>query len=197
MSQAIIAHDRDADKIPANIRDGVEIDWVVGNLVPGSLTSNIKPVHYIGTYETGYTQNVASLYGSFWTIQYGWCLWFMWVNYVGGISASEVRLIKLNLTTGVITEYNQALPHNWVSGTSFVLNGSTISANYHEYNDYHATFDMASSTSRTIDISGTATWTAVTNSETVWWKTYVCQMYYKLYIVQYNQTWWISWFIIS
>lgn len=30
MNQVLVAHDFDADCIPANIKDGVEIDWVVG-----------------------------------------------------------------------------------------------------------------------------------------------------------------------
>lgn len=33
MSEVLIAHPWDLDKIPANIRDGVEIDWVMGNMV--------------------------------------------------------------------------------------------------------------------------------------------------------------------
>lgn len=41
MNVVLVSHDWDVDKVPSNIRAGVEIDWVVGSLLPGDMMQSI------------------------------------------------------------------------------------------------------------------------------------------------------------
>lgn len=63
MNQVLVAHDRDADKIPANIRAGVEIDWVVGSLAPSDIMWHIVA----GVNNVLYATNI-NIYPEDWTI---------------------------------------------------------------------------------------------------------------------------------
>ena len=172
----LITNNWDADLIPSNIKSWVAIFGVTGNFWGWS--TNIVPVHYKGTFTlTDWISgvNVNAVNGG--CTQHNGSLYFFWSLYINA-SNYYWYVVKLNLTTFVVTEFNSIWAFVTVDSVqNWYLDGTTMRNNYtHSGSPYHVTFNMATDS---WEASGWSpiTGTALTNSESVWWKNFETRGY--------------------
>lgn len=190
----------DTDLVAGNIKSWVEIFGVLGTYVwwwgvPAGTTG----AHYIWavTIYPWVTNN--PLYASYlWSIQYWWNLFMFWyINTTFNNNLSNVtRMFKLDLTTGLITEYNdqtQMTSNNWYSlkydWTVVYFNSVDQNANL--------SFDLNGWTWRIYNAWQHAGWVVPTNSETIWLLTYQSMQYADPYNQDTHYNTWKTWFLVT
>ena len=187
----------DLDLIPGNIKDTVDIFWVIGNYT-GIWVDGIVPFHFVWnvtvwswTYTFGNTSN-------WWCTQYWGCLWLRWCIYGGDPGPNwetYVYMIKLDLTTFVITQYTL---HVFNGGsTTWSLTWTVVACHINAWAGYNTSFDLSSSVVRSAWVWGGAPLPGCTNSETVWWLTYETRFYVVNYATLGFPITIKSWFYVS
>ena len=186
----------DLDLIPGNIKDTVDIFWVIGNYT-WWFSSNIVPVHFVWNVTVwSWTYTFGCV--NWWCTSYWGYIWF-W-GWIGGGNPWPTwewyaYMIKMNLSTFQITQYTLHL--FMYSVASFSLTWTVVACHINAWGGYNTSFDLSSSVVRSAWVWGGAPLPGCTNSETVWWLTYETRFYVVNYATLGFPITIKSWFYVS